>query len=295
MGLFNSILGLPSGIAEGLGGISDMPEEEYQAALRPRHKSPLGIGGTLRDILGGLGDALLIANDADPSYAPKRKLEGIQDVMSQSGGDISKALPGVYGIDPGTADKMAGRQTDAYKAETDRQKEVAAQQFKSFETGRKFLDLAGSMAGGANPKTWPALRAQLTKIASTTPGMDVFLGNLPGDNATPEEISNFAASTMEYKDRMTQEFLEGKESWDRTKDVADLRQRAAQIGVSAANVGLGGGRLQVGAANTKIRAATAGQTKGSGGIPRPKTKSATGKYEVRADGVYDTTTGKKVS
>jgi hypothetical protein len=295
MGLFNSILGLPSGIAEGMGGISDMPDEEYQEALRPKRRGPFGTSEGIRDILGVIGDGLLIGNGADPLYAPKRKLEAIQDAMSQSGGDIGKALPSIYGIDPKTADQIQARQTDVYKAETDRQKEASAQAFKSFETGRKFLDLAGSMAGGANPRTWPALREQLTKIASTTPGMEVFLGNLPGDTATPEEISNFATSTMEVKDRMTQEFLQGKEQWDRTKDVADLRQRAAQIGVSAANVGLGGGRLQVGAANTTIKAATAGKKTGSSGIPRPKTKSAAGKYEVRADGVYDTTTGKKVS
>jgi hypothetical protein len=47
-------------------------------------KSLLGIGGKARDILGSIGDALLIGNDAKPMYKPARDQEKLQDILRDS-------------------------------------------------------------------------------------------------------------------------------------------------------------------------------------------------------------------
>lgn len=54
---------------------------EYGYELGAGRASPLGVKGRARDILGGIGDAFLVANGMNPSYEPKRKQEKMQDAM----------------------------------------------------------------------------------------------------------------------------------------------------------------------------------------------------------------------
>lgn len=55
-------------------------------------KSLLGIGGKARDIIGSIGDALLIGNDAKPMYKPARDQEKLQDILRDSDPSDSQGI-----------------------------------------------------------------------------------------------------------------------------------------------------------------------------------------------------------
>jgi hypothetical protein len=64
---------------------------------------PLGVkvgGGGLRDFLGNLGDALLVANGAKPIYRERQNAKRISQALSSYLGDTDQALAQIFEIDP---------------------------------------------------------------------------------------------------------------------------------------------------------------------------------------------------
>lgn len=73
----------------------------------PEHKGMFGVKGTLRDILGMVGDAFLLQSGNKEIYAPHRRQEQISDAMVGFGpGQERDAIARVAQIDPDRATKM---------------------------------------------------------------------------------------------------------------------------------------------------------------------------------------------
>ena len=64
-------------------------EPKTYAPGNPQNKGLFGAKGTLRDIIGILGDSLLVGNDVDPVYGPQRKREKMAEAM-----EIERNTPG---------------------------------------------------------------------------------------------------------------------------------------------------------------------------------------------------------
>lgn len=73
------------------------------------HKGMFGVKGTLRDVLGLVGDAFLIQGGRSPIYAPKRRQERISDALAgftNGGEDALSAIERVTALSPELGQKM---------------------------------------------------------------------------------------------------------------------------------------------------------------------------------------------
>lgn len=87
----------------------DRAFNDTEGAVDPSRKDrrgPFGSRGTLRDILGTVGDAFLIQSGNDPMYAPRRERERLSDAMAGFTQDPMAAIERVAGINPQAAQAM---------------------------------------------------------------------------------------------------------------------------------------------------------------------------------------------
>lgn len=63
-------------------------------------KGMFGVGGTLRDVLGVLGDAFLVQSGNEPLYAPTREQERFSDAMAGSSVNPMAAYERAMGVNP---------------------------------------------------------------------------------------------------------------------------------------------------------------------------------------------------
>lgn len=85
--------------------ISREPSTGEGEALGSGRRSVIGAKGRFRDILGTIGDALLMYNDKDPRYAPQREQEVLQDAMQLFQANPQEGLRAVASVNP----KMAAQ------------------------------------------------------------------------------------------------------------------------------------------------------------------------------------------
>lgn len=139
------------------------------------HKGMFGIKGTLRDILGGLGDALLIGNGGDAMYQPRRQQERQSDALVGYGqGDTEQdnaAIARLMEVDPEAGLKLVDQQrTDQlrrYQYDTQAQSKIGAQRIQ------KAKMLPGLLAAaGDNPEQQQALKAWYADPQSSVEDLD---------------------------------------------------------------------------------------------------------------------------
>lgn len=87
--------------------IMDVEEANKQGQIAQNAKGPFGIKGTFRDILGTIGDALLISGGADRIYAPKREQEKMAAAMAGFTQNQQAAIERMAAINPAAAQEMA--------------------------------------------------------------------------------------------------------------------------------------------------------------------------------------------
>ena len=150
-------------------------------------------GGGFRDILGSIGDALLIANDADPMYATKKAMDGFTD-------DPLAAIKRLAKVNAPLAQKYYNDYLDsqasaATVAEQARGHDITREK-NLFEEEQKVRGITASMLNTATDSTFGPLRDRALKFAASK-GYDLS-GELP---STVEEAKNWARGTMEMKDQ----------------------------------------------------------------------------------------------
>lgn len=134
--------------------------EERMAALQggseasaPERKGMFGIKGTLRDILGTVGDAFLVQSGNQRVYAPQRERERLGDAMAGFTRDPYAAAERVGGMNPEMAQQLYqyGQLGDMNRAKNEQQAIVNARedveaQRKAYEQGATmFSQFAGAV------------------------------------------------------------------------------------------------------------------------------------------------------
>jgi len=120
--------------------IAPRPEETQE--ILPR-RGMFGVKGTLRDILGTLGDAFLVQSGNDPVYAPQRDRERVGDAMFGAAQDPLQAAErlAAAGYPQQAQELMAQAQEQAYKQaklesqEAARRSLIENRKFDNRETG----------------------------------------------------------------------------------------------------------------------------------------------------------------
>lgn len=197
------------------------------------HKGMFGVKGTLREVLGTLGDAFLVQGGAKPIYAPTRQRERMGDAMAGYTQAPRSAAERMTAVDPEFAQAMGKNIMDQEiaraRAEQQAQKEAAARYAVGIE---KFGGLMGSK-GLDNVETYSQVKPILEKIKSAYGLGDEF--------KIPDQYdSNYAAAVSSgaikpYQQRTLEDADERIDQSGRRVDISEgqlgvAQQRASETG-----------------------------------------------------------------
>src|SRR3546814_8133018 len=99
-----------------------LSQEEYRRSLPyenlPEHKGMFGLKGTLRDVVGMLGDAFLVQSGNKAVYATQRQQEKAGDALLAMGpGQERDAIARVMQVDPAAGMKMFKDRSEEHTSE----------------------------------------------------------------------------------------------------------------------------------------------------------------------------------
>ena len=117
-----------------------------QGAARPEHKGVFGVKGTLRNILGVLGDAFLVQSGNKPVYQQRRALEKEGDAMEGFVDNPLAAIQRLAGENPEASREMWG---DYQNAERYKNQEERLSQTDQRKGTDMYLTRAANIMAGA--------------------------------------------------------------------------------------------------------------------------------------------------
>lgn len=154
----------------------------------PERKGLFGMKGTLRDVVGSIGDALLMSKGHDPVYAPHRHQERIADAMvgfnSKTPEDQQAAIQRVAFIDPNAGMKLQDayeqqqyrdkqlKATEAYKNALIGNQQSKAQAVMLKDSQRTLAGINGAIAKYGETPSLVALRDKYTNHVANLLGID---------------------------------------------------------------------------------------------------------------------------
>lgn len=163
------------------------------------HKGMFGTKGTLRDILGLVGDAFLVQSGNKPLYRTKREQEDIGDAMAGFTQDYQGAAERTSGLDPELAYKLNDQGlTDQQKREAlasidaNRQSMMQDRQWTNIDQARERLSRLFNLPGAQKNPAMAMRQAQLIARSAGTTLEN--LGVTP--DMTPEEMAMYGSSGM---------------------------------------------------------------------------------------------------
>lgn len=243
----------------------------------PQHQGMFGIKGTLRDVLGGLGDAFLLQAGGNPMYRAIRQRERLGDVMGGMADNPLNTIAQIGSIDPALGQKYY----DEYSQSQDRQAKLALDQRNTeFKQEGQFRDRVGGLLLRANEKTYGPILANMRERAKAL-GLEGALDGLP-ETYDQGAVSDWAMGTMAPKDQVDADYKtrslesidqnrKGRLELDDRRMVTDARMKAARMRMDAAKL----------TSNARMNAARIGEQEQrnnainnrpsgkAGGIPRP--------------------------
>ncbi len=170
-----------------LSGMADVPPivaPQQNGGVPPmapmQHRGLFGLKGTPRDILGILGDALMMSSGMNPLYTPQRQGEKISDALTGLDQNPLDAIAKISAINPALGQKyLEQHQENLRKAEAartesaryEREYGLKKDQFeftKDKEGYDRFKDVQPSLfkfIGDATPQTWPMVRQKAMTVA----------------------------------------------------------------------------------------------------------------------------------
>lgn len=134
------------------------------------HRGMFGLKGTLRDVIGLVGDAFLVQGGADAIYGPKRDQERMSDAIAGMSVNERAAIERVAGLNPAAAQKMLDDYLVRQQNETENmikaQTATTSQQGKEFDIMTEVRDIAARILGGADtPERLEIAKNQIRTLA----------------------------------------------------------------------------------------------------------------------------------
>ncbi len=146
--------------------VEEQPPADITVSKPEERKGMFGVKGTLRDILGTLGDAFLVNAGRDPVYSPRRQQEKYADALGE-GFNADNAMNAVDRLQQAGMGKEAmALYNQIQEQEVARQKAAAANSYQCARTMDQGYQNLGRLFAGADEKSFPALRAIAERRAS---------------------------------------------------------------------------------------------------------------------------------
>lgn len=144
------------------GAPTEGPEVAVSASTLPVHKGMFGVKGTLRDIIGALGDGILISNGQNPIYSARRKLENEQDALQdfETAPDLSARR--MMQVDP---DKGYAMMSDMEKRSVAKETAQAAAKSARLTAQSKGFGILGGLAGTLNKNNYKQQMGIIRRVA----------------------------------------------------------------------------------------------------------------------------------
>lgn len=224
-------------------GAAAMGEEDPQSfadmagPADPERKGMFGVKGTLRDIIGTIGDAFLMNEGRDPLYYQQRQNEKIGDALRGLNDDPMGAIQRVSAVDGSLGQKYY----NDYLASRDRQAKAAQDaENENFKNEDLFRTRIGGMFGAANENTYPAMLANAQKLAKAR-GYERLLEGLP--TAWDEgAVRSFIRGTMTPKDQFNVNYKEQRLGQIDETIKERGRSNRAREGIAGKNANTAAGR-----------------------------------------------------
>ena len=161
-----------------------------------------GMKGTLRDVLGVLGDAFLVQGGQDPYYAPLRRQEQISDAMAGYADKPLEAIERVAYYDPTMAAELKKeyetnllRQAQQQSLQDTRDSQIEDRNYTRLKDGRAVVQRILAQPGAFGPDGQLSPAAQRL-IATAAQNAGTTVEGLIGADMTPEALRLFGGADM---------------------------------------------------------------------------------------------------
>lgn len=257
-----------------LGNVSAIQERNdalKNGEAAAEHKGMFGTKGTLRDILGLVGDAFLLQSGNKPIYAPGRQQEKEGDALAGFTQNPQAAVERLSGVNPAGA---IGLQNQTQDNQTKADSVKAMGQYKNdalhLQKIQKLSNLASNLYSSADtPEKIAAVTQRLGMLSQSLGVSPEDLGITP--DMSPEEIKAVAMGNINpYQQQML----------PINQQNADSRQ--ASVGVARQNAGTNAGRLQESGRHNRVTEATGQQNAGTREYNAETGRQKAGTYERSA-------------
>lgn len=172
------------------------PSPSFTEELLPR-EGRFGVKGTLRDILGTVGDAFLINHGASPMYAPQRQMEKEASALYDFTENPEEALERLAAINPQRALELSKQVATQRHNQASLERDTKRDQQKVYDTA---VDTFLRVAGAASPESWSRIVPILQKIKERGGLGDEFL--VPED-FDPDLIDSYRRGGMKTHQQVT--------------------------------------------------------------------------------------------
>ena len=161
-----------------------------------------GMKGTLRDVLGVLGDAFLMQSGNAPIYAPRRRQEQISDAMAGYADKPLEAIERVAYYDPEMAAELKKeyeanllRQAQQQSLQDTRDSQIEDRNYTRLKDGRALVQRILAQPGAFGPDGQLSSAAQRL-IATAAQNAGTTIEGLIGADMTPEALRLFGEADM---------------------------------------------------------------------------------------------------
>lgn len=212
-----------------LGNRSQIEEIQQAASNAPQHEGMFHTKGTLRNILGVLGDAFLVQSGNKAVYASQRQREKESDAIAGFTQNPMAAAERLGGVN---ADAGQELYKNAQTAQLTAQAKQAAFEQAKAERYTKGSEIFGRFMGSTNAQSYEQTKPLLAKIKATYGLGDEF--TVP-DNYDPDTAHTYQyggmPATNQVRDARTQEAEQGRnDRADASIEAANSRNALNEAG-----------------------------------------------------------------
>lgn len=271
-------------------GAAQVSDPEVAAAFAPKKRGIFGLSDGVANVLGDIGDALLIGNNAKPIHRPRRDAQAIGELLPMLSSEDTKqeGLKRIFAINPEIGLEMYGEMAKADKAATTEElarQRLAISEGRANQAARKTeIELGDLVRKRAAAQLRAGIPRNVVIAAAQKDNFD--LNDIPED---PKMLDNWVmGSGLSVKDQLASEDRSSRTNTDREykkgRLITDtiLRGGSLVAGTTSkgANTQVSAGRL----VNSTKKGGKVSAAPKSGKIRMNKT---TGKVEyLQSDGTY---------